>query len=97
MGNEKPRRSGAKVGLTREECPQTGEGLRSRLLHTEHGRKLRHLFQLGPRLPLVPALFELLLAASSDPARLSVRWFSGLPGKCSAQNQRICSGPLRIS
>ena len=76
---------------------QTGEGLRSRLLHTEHGRKLRHLFQLGPRLPLVPALFELLLAASSDPARLSVRWFSGLPGKCSAQNQRICSGPLRIS
>ena len=57
---------------------QTGEALRSRLLHTEHGRKLRHLFQLGPRLLLAPALFELLLAASSDPARLSVRWFSGL-------------------
>ncbi len=62
-----------------------------------HGRKLGHLFQLGPCLPLAPALFELLLAASSDPARLSVRWFSGLPGKCRAQNQRICSGPLRIS
>jgi hypothetical protein len=36
-------------------------------------------------------------AASSDPARLSVRRFSGLPGKCSAQNQRSSSGPLRIS
>ena len=69
LRNEKPRRSGAKFGSVsvmpqdRGACVfyQTGEGLRSRLSHTEHGRKLGHLFQLGPRLPLAPALLKFLL------------------------------------
>jgi hypothetical protein len=34
------------------------------------------------------------LASSKVATRLSVRRFSGLLGKCSAQNHRRCSGPL---
>jgi hypothetical protein len=86
----------SQLGITPQEgvCVfyQTGEGLRSRLSHTDHGRKLGHLFQLGPRLRQHASNSS--FATSSDPARLSVR---RLPGKCSAQNQRSPSGPLRIS
>ncbi len=62
-----------------------------------HSAPLGHLFQLGPRLPLLPARLELRFATSSVATWFEMRSVLGLLGECSAQNQRRDSGPLRFS